>query len=153
MLRINKGSSNFLSGRQLYDEVSRHVLRLLKDDARRRIGTLDSNPKGLGELAPPVPPTEESSAGMDITGNAQDAYAGIIPPWGFRLRVVTRNGIGARSHWLTRSIGTLISSSDEVVKIEDGCNIAIDWHISIVKVNFLSSNPLILLFIYFVKVA
>ena len=66
---------------------------------------------------------------------------------------MTRNGIGGRSHWLTRSIGTLISSSNEDVKIEDGCNIAIDWHISIVKVNFRSYNPLILLFIYFVKVA
>ena len=53
----------------------------------------------------------------------------------------------ARSHWLTLSIGTLISSSDEVVKLKMDA-IAIDWHISIVKVNFVHLTLDIVIYLF-----
>ena len=134
MLRVNKGASRVLTGKRLYQKVSDHVSRVLKEEARLRVKDMDSYPNGLAALAPPVPPTEDPTEGLEVAGNAQDAYAGEIPPWGFRLRVVTPDGAGSRSHWLSRSIGTLIPFRDEEVKIEDGCNIAIDWHMSVVKV-------------------
>ena len=139
LLRIDKGQTNVVTGRQLYCEVSRHVSRLLKEEARRRINAIDTNPRGLADLSPPVPPTEDPSVDLEIAANAQDAFAGEIPPWGFRLRVVTPDRAGTRSHWLTRSIGKLIPFHNGAVELEDGCNIAIDWHMSTVKVCIIPS--------------
>jgi ubiquitin carboxyl-terminal hydrolase 4/11/15 len=58
-----------------------------------------------------------------------------VPAFGFRLRVVSKDGLGdPREHWLSRSVGRLLAWDDEApAELEDGCSLAIDWHLAVLK--------------------
>lgn len=126
ILRIPREST----GRALYLEAFKRVSRLIKEEAREKLSGEDRS-----DLLPPVPPTEDPGLGEGASLTDQDAHAGVIPPFGFRLRLVSSDGIGdPTSHWLDRSIGRLILPNDEIVQdLTDGSCIAIDWHLAIVK--------------------
>lgn len=91
MLRLAMGAT----GREVYRAVGRRVARLLKPEARACLEAClvsQEAESGFAALRPPVPPMEEANA--EVEGcplNAQDAHAGKIPAFGFRLRQVTRN--------------------------------------------------------------
>ncbi len=79
--------------RDLYRMVARRVSRLLKPEARACLEACLSAPEGgtaagsFSALQPPVPPMDEASGepkGCPLS--SQDAHAGVIPPFGFRLR-------------------------------------------------------------------
>ena len=146
LLRLPEGTT----GRQLYRLVAGRVGHLLKEEARRRLaghgddealalapGGASSDALGAGRaagLAPPVPPAEEARSGECAAVSDQEAHAGPIPAYGFRLREVSFDGMGdPKAHWLTRSVGRLIQPDDLAHACEDGACIAIDWHLAILK--------------------
>jgi hypothetical protein len=126
LLRVSK----HITGRELYREAAKRVSRLVKADAREKL-----NNGSAMDLLPPVPPMEDPCSGREVPINGQDAHAGSVPAYGFRLREVSSDGMGdPKSHWLSRSIGHLILPNDEPAGLEDGSCIAIDWHLAILKV-------------------
>jgi len=165
VLRIPIGTT----ARGLYRIIAQRVSRLLKAQARVCLreaveestqatrspdNGADSRaakkqqggrPSGLSSLGPPVPPTEDPDVRWKETAiSGQDANAGDIPQFGFRLREVTSDGMGdPKSHWLTRSVGRLIPYSEDGTDgdggsggghgLADGACIAIDWHLAILK--------------------
>ena len=142
LLRIPEGTT----GAELYRMIAGRVARLLKAEAKavclrgdHSAGSADT----MASLAPPVPPPEDPSSGEEAAVSSQEAHAGNIPQFGFRLREVSSDGIGdPKAHWLTRSVGRLIpSDSSEAVAggLTDGACIAIDWHLAIHKGWFDSS--------------
>ena len=67
--------------------------------------------------------------------NDEEVAGGPMPPTGFRLRFVTSNGYAcSRSHWLKGCVGRLIVPSDDLIELSDSDTIAVDWHISVMKV-------------------
>ena len=123
--------------RAVYQAVARRVARLLKPDARPQGDALAGEPSSLdlSKLAPPVPPTDDPLPPEGIaTLHSQDAHAGIVPPYGFRLRVISKDLGDPQQHWLSRSVGKLLDWNSELpAQLENGCSLAIDWHLAVLK--------------------
>ena len=84
-----------LSPHELYRVVAQRVWRMLKPQAQAEVDDAlsdqkaSSAPSGLSRLAPPVPPTDDPDVQWAETSvGGQDAHAGALPPFGFRLREV-----------------------------------------------------------------
>jgi len=131
--------------RELYSMVSRRCAHVLKREAAQEAARCSETGSGLAKLAPPVPPTEEDSKGGSVSWegpaaaplSSQDAHSGPVPPLGFRLREVTPDGVGdPRAHWLSRSTGRTLPADSEALDLADGCCVAIDWHLAVVKAWF-----------------
>jgi hypothetical protein len=128
-----------MPARAVYSAVAQRVARLLKPEARPKDDddgiSNERTSFDLSKLAPPVPPTEDPMPPGDIaTLNSQDAHAGAVPPFGFRLRVISKDLGDPQQHWLTRSVGRLLDwESDSPAQLEDGCSLAIDWHLAVLK--------------------
>lgn len=69
---------------------------------------------------------------QNTTADMEDFSAGKTPQFGFRLRLVSRDGIRcALCNWFSCCVGCLIPCDDFPVIASCGDSIAIDWHMSV----------------------
>ena len=126
-----------LTGRELHGLIFKRVSRIIGMSLK-----VDEAPDAPSDIKQPVLtplPVQALEKSRDIpypSCSDQDAHAGDVPVWGFRLRYVSNNGIGGydQAHWLDRCIGRSIPADDSLVSMRSGATIAIDWHLAVLKV-------------------
>jgi len=66
--------------------------------------------------------------------SSEQLAGGAVPPWGFRLRLVSSSGDACgRCPWVAGCVGCCIPPYDVKVKLQEGETVAVDWHLQVLK--------------------
>ncbi|KAL7541598.1 hypothetical protein ACHAXR_011053, partial [Thalassiosira sp. AJA248-18] len=130
------------TGEDLYAHISKRMQRFVPNaptkNSDRSPSTLsikeDDNLVGDSVTATSV--SRQTRRGRQhrqkTTADMESVSAGEIPPYGFRLRLVSRDGSRcALCNWFSCCVGCLIPCDDYPVITMCGDSVAIDWHMSV----------------------
>ena len=125
------------TGEDLYAHVSKRMRRFVPD-APANDRSSPSSSSGSAENDSPVSTAVSRQARrgrqhrQKTTADMDSVSAGDIPPYGFRLRLVSRDGSRcALCLWFSCCVGCLIPCDDYPVIAMCGDSVAVDWHMSV----------------------
>lgn len=129
------------TGRDLYDLVAKRIRSFVPKSALRFLTDQTDKPRDDDEKEDLVERSEDSipmpRAGSRkrrhrTTTDMEEVAAGPVPRYGFRLRLVSRDGKKcALCPWYECCIGCLIPDDDYPTIVTCGDSIAIDWHFAV----------------------
>lgn len=125
------------TGEDLYALVSERMQRFVPH--RSRAGAAGGNneqPQSKGDDIPEQTNSRTTRRGRHhrekTLSDDETVAAGDVPPYGFRLRLVSRDGGKcALSSWYECCVGSLVPCDDAPVIAMCGDSISIDWHMSV----------------------
>ncbi len=124
------------TGNDLYAHVSQQVQRYIPYAfTHNDTGTTTYSCRGVVDATNDTAPSHARRGRQNCkktTVDMESVAAGDIPPYGFRLRLVSREGSRcALCSWFSCCIGCLVPCDDFPVVAECGDSISIDWHMSV----------------------
>lgn len=126
------------TGKDLYAHISRRMQRFVPNAPIRHERSASSlSSKGDNPtMATSTSVSRQTRRGRQhrqkTTADMESVSAGDIPHYGFRLRLVSRDGSRcALCNWFSCCVGCLVSCDDYPVIAMCGDSIAIDWHMSV----------------------
>lgn len=122
------------TGEDLYAHIATRMRRYVPDAPVKDDPTPPSSSKEDG--ATTAAASRQARRGRQhrqkTTADMESVSAGEIPPFGFRLRLVSRDGTRcALCNWFSCCVGCLVPCDDYPVIAMCGDSIAIDWHLSV----------------------
>lgn len=129
------------TGKDLHALISKRMQRYLpsaptEDDHTSSSSSSRLEDTTVGDTATASSVTRQARRGRQhrqkTTSDMESVSAGEIPPFGFRLRLVSRDGSRcALCNWFSCCVGCLIPCDDYPVIAMCGDSISIDWHMSV----------------------
>lgn len=126
------------TGRDLYDLVAERVLKYVPNAVHPTIrrGTRIASKEDLSSDADAGSPRSRKPKGRNhrqrTTADMEEASAGKMPRYGFRLRLASRDGRRcALCPWYESCIGCHVPDDDSPTIAMDGDSIVIDWHLAL----------------------
>ena len=148
LLRVNDLEG--YTGRDLYDLIAKRMRKLVPKSALRFLeggeeeeeqqqqpssnqDEYDGDTPKNGDAAQRARPRTDTRLRRRKTlSETEDAAAGPVPRYGFRLRVTSRDGRRcALSPWYELSIGCLIPDNDAPTIVACGDTVTVDWHFAV----------------------
>lgn len=126
------------TGEDLYAHIAKRMLRFIPNVPVKDDHTPSSSSRGgdsaIDDTVAAVPwqARRGRQYRQKTTADMESVCAGEIPPYGFRLRLVSRDGSRcALCAWYSCCVGCLIPCDDYPVIATCGDSIAVDWHLSV----------------------
>lgn len=129
------------TGKDLYAHIWNRMQRFVPNSLSKKDGLHEPSPS-KGDDSAMVDTMTAAKASRQVrrgrqhrqktTADSENVSAGEIPPYGFRLRLVSRDGSRcALCSWFSCCVGCLIPCDDYPVIAMCGDSVSIDWHMSI----------------------
>lgn len=137
-LLIRVSNLNSLSGRDVYDVVASHLKPVVPQGALNFLNNMEEPPEDSeaeddGEEEEVRKTKDEIRRSLQkTTSNTEEVSAGVVPRYGFRLRITSRDGRRcALCPWYECCIGCLIPDDNKPTVVSNGDSMVIDWHFAV----------------------
>lgn len=126
-----------LTGSQLYDIVAKHLYHVVPQGAHKFLmngndSTLDCKVDRNDTDGTKKTKKEIRDSLEKTTSDTEEVSAGLIPRYGFRLRLASREGRRCSiCPWYECCIGCLVPDDGDLTVVDNGDSLAIDWHFAV----------------------